>query len=124
MNKAILMGRLVRDPELRSTQNGDTVCNFTVACDKYGKGADFLDCVAWNKTAEFVKKYFPKGRMISLVGRIQTRDYTDKTGNKRKAVEIVVEEVSFCGDKLPNQDPDYRPGGFYDVQEDEEPLPF
>ena len=115
MNKAILMGRLTRDPELRSTQNGDPVCNFTVAVDRFGKGTDFLNCVAWHKTAEFVKKYFTKGRMIAVLGRIQTREYTDKSENKRVAYEIVVDEVSFCGEKA---------GNFSNVEVDDGELPF
>lgn len=118
MNKAILMGRLTKDPELRSTQNGTSVCSFTVAVDRNSKEkqTDFINCVAWRQTGEFISKYFSKGRMIAVVGEIQQRDYTDKAGNKRTVYEVVVNEAGFCGDKRQeaNVDPD----------DDDEPLPF
>lgn len=98
INKAILMGRLTRDPELRRTDSGKAVCNFTVAINNgYGEEqkADFVSCVAWNKTAEFVDKYFAKGRMIIVVGRIQTRTWEDRDGKKNYATEVVASEVSF-----------------------------
>lgn len=98
INKAILMGRLTRDPELRRTDSGKAVCNFTVAIDNgYGeeKSADFISCVAWNKTAEFVDKYFAKGRMIIVVGRIQTRTWEDRDGKKNYVTEVVASEVAF-----------------------------
>lgn len=105
MNEAILMGRLTRDPEMRSTQSGTPVCSFTVAVDRNfrtqsgERQTDFINCVAWRQTAEFVSKYFTKGRMIAIVGSIQSRNYTDKDNNKRTAVEVVVDKVSFAGDK-------------------------
>lgn len=105
INNVALMGRLVAIPELKSTQNGISVTRFTIAIErKYAKSTeekqtDFIDCVAWRKTAEFVSKYFEKGQMIAVTGNIQTRIYEDKNGNKRKAVEIVAEQVSFCGSK-------------------------
>ena len=98
INKAILMGRLTRDPELRHTDSGKPVCNFTVAIDNgYGdnKSTDFINCVAWNKTAEFVEKYFTKGRMIIVVGRIQTRSWEGQNGKKNYATEVVASEVAF-----------------------------
>ncbi|MBQ2931794.1 MAG: single-stranded DNA-binding protein [Clostridia bacterium] len=98
MNKAILMGRLTRDPELRHTGSGTPVCSFTVAIDNgYGdnRSTDFINCVAWNKTAEFVEKYFTKGRMIIVVGRIQTRTWEGQDGKKNYATEVVASEVSF-----------------------------
>ncbi len=104
LNKAILMGRLTRDPEMRSTQSGTPVCTFTVAVDRSFKTqngerqTDFINCVAWRQTAEFVSKWFTKGRMIAVVGSIQTRNYTDRDGNNRTAVEVVADEVSFTGD--------------------------
>ena len=98
INKAILMGRLTRDPAIRHTDSGKAVCNFTVAIDNgYGeeKSADFISCVAWNKTAEFVDKYFAKGRMIIVVGRIQTRTWEDRDGKKNYVTEVVASEVAF-----------------------------
>ena len=98
INKAILMGRLTRDPVIRHTDSGKAVCNFTVAIDNgYGeeKSADFISCVAWNKTAEFVDKYFAKGRMIIVVGRIQTRTWEDRDGKKNYVTEVIASEVAF-----------------------------
>lgn len=100
LNRAILMGRLVADPELRQTQSGISVVSFTIAIDRnYSKGrerqADFVDIVAWRHTAEFVSNYFSKGKMIIVEGSIQTRLYEDKQGNKRKAVEVVADNVQF-----------------------------
>lgn len=116
MNKAILMGRLTRDPELRSTNNGTSVCSFSLAVNRRGKdeGTDFLDVVAWSKTAEFAAKYFVKGQQVAVVGRIQTRNYEDKQGNKRKAVEVVAEEVFFADSKR-----DRESSGGYDVGYDD-----
>lgn len=105
LNISILMGRLVNTPELKATQNGTSVTSFTIAVERsYAKSgeqrqADFIDCVAWRQTAEFITKYFQKGSMIALKGNIQTRNYEDNNGNKRKAVEVVVDDVSFCGSK-------------------------
>lgn len=98
INKAILMGRLTRDPVIRHTDSGKAVCNFTVAIDNgYGeeKSADFISCVAWNKTAEFVDKYFARGRMIIVVGRIQARTWEDRDGKKNYVTEVVASEVAF-----------------------------
>lgn len=98
INKAILMGRLTRDPELRHTGSGTPVCSFTIAIDNgYGdnRSTDFINCVAWNKTAEFVEKYFTKGRMIIVIGRIQTRTWEGQDGRKNYVTEVVASEVSF-----------------------------
>lgn len=99
LNKVILMGRLVSDPELRQTPNGVSVCAFRIAVDRNYSGkekqADFIDIVAWRQSAEFVSKYFAKGKMIIVEGSIQTRKYEDKNGNKRTAVEVVAENVQF-----------------------------
>lgn len=98
INKAILMGRLTRDPELRHTGSGTPVCSFSIAIDNgYGdnRSTDFINCVAWNKTAEFVEKYFTKGRMIIVIGRIQTRTWEGQDGKKNYATEVVASEVSF-----------------------------
>ena len=99
------MGRLTRDPELRRTGNGTAVASFTLAVDrdfspKEGeKETDFIDCVAWRNTAEFISKYFSKGRMAVVSGRLQTRTWTDKENNKRKAVEVIAESVYFGDSK-------------------------
>ena len=100
------MGRLTRDPELRHTGSGTAVCSFTVAVDNgYGdnRSTDFINCVAWNKSAEFVEKYFTKGRMIIVVGRIQTRTWEGQDGKKNYATEVVASEVSF-GESKRNAD--------------------
>ncbi len=105
LNYAIIMGRLVADPELRQTQTGISVTSFTVAVErafvKQGeeRQADFIDVVAWRQTAEFITRYFQKGSMIAIHGSIQTSSYEDKNGNKRKRVEIIADSVSFCGSK-------------------------
>ena len=105
LNSAVIMGRLVADPELRTTGSGISVTSFTVAVDRRfvrqgeERQADFIDVIAWRQTAEFVSKYFRRGSMIAIQGSIQTRMYEDKNGNKRKAVEIVADNASFCGSK-------------------------
>ncbi len=105
LNCAIIMGRLTADPELRTTPNGVSVTSFSVAVDRsYQKAGedrqtDFIQVVAWRQTAEFVSRYFHKGSMIAVQGSIQTRNYEDKTGARRTAVEIVADNVSFCGSK-------------------------
>ncbi len=105
LNCAVIMGRLTADPELRTTTSGVSVTSFSVAVDRsYQKAGaerqtDFINVVAWRQTAEFVSRYFHKGSMIAVQGSIQTRSYEDKNGNKRTAVEIVADNVSFCGSK-------------------------
>lgn len=105
LNSAIIMGRLTAAPELRTTANGTSVTSFTVAVDRaYARQGeerqtDFISVVAWRGTAEFVSRYFRKGSMIAVQGSIQPRNYEDKNGNKRTAVEIVADKVSFCGSK-------------------------
>lgn len=105
LNVAVLMGRLCADPELRTTPNGVSVTAFTLAVDRsYVKSgterqADFIDIVAWRSTAEFACKYFRKGQLIAVQGSIQTRIYQDKDGNKRKATEIVADNVHFAESK-------------------------
>lgn len=109
INKSILMGRITADLEPRQTANGISVLNFTIAVDRRyqpqgeEKKTDFIDCVAWRNTADFICKYFGKGQMIAIVGEIQTDTYTDKDGNKRKKTEISVAEASFCGSKQESQ---------------------
>ncbi len=98
INKAIIMGRLTRDPEVRTTNSGTPVCSFTVAVDNgYGENrqTDFINCVAWRNTAEFIGKYFAKGVMIIVIGRISTRSWEGQDGRKNYTTEIVANEVSF-----------------------------
>ncbi len=140
-NRCTIIGRFVRDPELRHTQSGLPVCSFTIACDRDYKNAngekdtDFIDIVAWRNTAEFVSKYFTKGRMAVVDGRLQLRDWTDRDGNKRRNAEILASSVNF-GDSKPQQQnqsapaPGYaaaaagaQPGGFEDMADGGE-LPF
>lgn len=105
LNHITIMGRLTRDPELRRTGSGIAVASFTVACDRdFGgqngeKEVDFIDCVAWRNTGEFVSQYFTKGRMIVVDGRLQIRKYTDKDGNKRTAAEVVADHCYFGDSK-------------------------
>ena len=111
LNHITIMGRLVRDPELRRTASGIAVANFTVAVDRDFSGGDgkeretdFIDCVAWRQTGEFVSRYFAKGRMIVLSGRLQIRAWTDKEGNKGRSAEIVVDSCYFGDSKRTNED--------------------
>ena len=104
LNVAVIMGRLTAEPELRTTTSGISVTSFSVAVDRaYQKNGerqtDFINVVAWRQTAEFVSRYFHKGSMIAVEGSIQTRNYEDRNGNKRTAVEVVANNVSFCGSK-------------------------
>lgn len=106
MNKVILLGRLTKDPDVRYTQSTNTmVTSFTLAVNrrfvKQGeeRQADFINCVAWNKTAEFVSKYFRKGQQVGVIGRIQTRNYDDDKGIKHYVTEVIAEETYFAGDK-------------------------
>ncbi|MEE1049547.1 MAG: single-stranded DNA-binding protein [Clostridia bacterium] len=106
INKAILMGRLTRDPELRHTGTGTPVCSFSIAIDNgYGENrqTDFINCVAWNKTAEFVSNYFTKGRMIIVIGRISTRSWEGQDGKRNYTTEVIANEVSF-GESKRSQD--------------------
>lgn len=104
LNSVIIMGRLTADPELRTTTSGLSVTSFTVAVDRNYKSGeeretDFINCVAWRGTADFVTGYFKKGQMIAVQGSLQTRNYEDKNGNKRTAYDVVADNVSFCGSK-------------------------
>lgn len=128
MNKVVLMGRLTKDPETRYTQNDKAVCSFTIAVNRRFKKdeADFINCVAWDKTAEFINTYFVKGAMIAVTGRIQTRNYEGNDGKKVYVTEVVVEEAYFTGSK---QDGQRKPeqtnsnNDFYPVDAPDE-LPF
>ena len=115
LNKIIIMGRLTRDPELRQTQTQIPVASFSLAVDRDYSGkdgaekqVDFIDVVAWRSTAEFVKKYFSKGKMVVVSGRLQLRDWQDRDGNKRRSAEVVAENVYFGESK---HDSDNRASG-------------
>lgn len=106
INQVVLMGRLTKDPELRTTGTGKQVCNFTLAVDDgYGdsKRADFISCMAWNKTAEFISRYFKKGQKIAVAGRLHTRIWDGKDGKKNYATEVVAFEADFCETKNTQQ---------------------
>ncbi len=114
LNHITIMGRLTRDPELRRTGSGIAVASFTLAVDRdFGKNdngereTDFIDCVAWRQTGEFVSKYFTKGRMAVVSGRLQIRSWTDKDGNKRRTAEVVADNVYFGDSKRDDQGGSY-----------------
>ena len=118
LNKIILMGRLTRDPELRRTQSGTAVTSFSLAVDRDFKSqggekeTDFIDVVAWRNTAEFVSRYFTKGRMAVVEGRLQIRDWTDRDGGKRRSAEVIAENVYF-GDSKREGGSDYSAAPAY-----------
>ena len=137
INSVVLVGRLVADPQLRQTQQGTAVASFRVAVDRSFAGpngqrqADFIDIVAWRGTAEFVDKYFSKGRMIVVAGRLQIRNWEDKDGNKRRSAEVVADSVYFGDSKRDGDggkakgEPAYDPtGGFSQLADDDSELPF
>jgi single-strand DNA-binding protein len=130
LNKIIVMGRICNEVELRRTSNGTAVASFTIACDRdFGdKETDFIECVAWQKTAEFVQKYFGKGRMIIVSGRLQIRGWTDKDGNKRKTAEVVADNVYF-GDSKKEESSGFAPESavaseFAMLTDEDSQLPF
>lgn len=137
INKVILMGRLTRDPEMRHTNSGTPVTTFSIAIDNgYGdnKRTDFVNCLAWNKTAEFVTKYFTKGKMIIVIGRIATRSWETQDGKRAYATEVIANEVNFGESKtspqlntpqtaaqplMQDDDDDFTP-----LDEEDDDLPF
>ena len=131
LNTCTIMGRFVRDPELRTTSGGKSVTSFTIACDRDFRGADgervadFIDCVSWNATAEFISRNFAKGKMAVVTGSLQFRDWTDKNGNKRKSAEIQVSNIYFADSKKDEYTVPQQSNEFQEI-EDEEPgnLPF
>ena len=130
LNKIFIMGRLTRDPELRRTQSGTAVTSFTLAVDRDFKSqsgekeTDFIDVVAWRSTAEFAAKYFTKGRMAVVEGRLQIRDYTDRDGNKRTAAEVVADNVYFGDSKRDAEGGGYGGyGGGYSAPAPSAPVP-
>lgn len=131
MNKAILIGRLTKDPELKSTNNGISTCSFTVAIDRKFKNAngereaDFIPVVAWRQTAEFINKYFSKGQRIALVGSIQVRSWQEKDGSRRYMTEVIADEVEFVDSKNSESNRQEKHNAdLYAPPEDETALPF
>lgn len=133
VNNSVLIGRLTSDPELRTTTNNISVTSFTIAVRRTNEITDFIDIVAWRSTADFVTRYFRKGSMIAVQGSIQTRNYEDKNGNKRKAVEVVADNVAFVGDKKDNEEQKPSANASYNNAnlnvefeniEDDDTLPF
>ena len=128
LNRIVLMGRIVRNPELRHATTGTEVANFTLAVDRDFKGpdsreADFIDCVAWGHTATFIERFFTKGRMAVVSGRLQIRAWTDKQGNKRNSAEVVADSVYFRASKR-EAAPAAAPEQFEELDDTGEPLPF
>ena len=137
LNRIVLMGRLTRDPELRKTQSDTPVCSFSLAVDRDykrdgEKETDFIDVVAWRSTAEFVSRYFAKGRMAVVEGRLQIRDWTDKNGNKRRSYEVQADSVYFADNRrsegndtaAPQYTTESAAGDFAEVSEDDGMFPF
>ena len=138
LNQITIMGRLTRDPELRRTGTGTAVANFTLAVDrdfgKEEKETDFIECVAWRQVGEFVSKYFTKGRMAVVSGRLQIRKWTDKDGNKRSTAEVVADNVYFGDSKgdsnsgytgfVPNNKVPESTTDFEPLDDDDLQLPF
>lgn len=132
LNRVILMGRLTADPELKQTPTAVCVTSFTLAVDRNytakgeEKQTDFINCVAWRQTAEFIPRYFAKGRLMAVEGSLQVRNYVDKNDNKRQAVEVLVEQAYFADSKPTAQGGVKTPTAeaFQDVDGDESDLPF
>lgn len=134
LNNIVIMGRLTRDPELRRTSSGVAVASFTLACERdfaaqgADKETDFIDVCAWRYTAEFVDKYFSKGQMAVVTGRLQIRNWEDKEGNKRRSAEILADHVYFGEakrDKTTQGEPQYDPqGGFSEIEDIDTTLPW
>lgn len=133
MNKIIIKGRLTRNPEMKQTNSGKSVANFSVAVNRRfdKEKTDFFECTAWEKTGEFVSKYFAKGQEILVEGRMESNHYEDKSGNKRTSWSIIVEQVDFCGSKSDNQNREKTndinisaENDFSELDDDGDDLPF
>ena len=130
VNRMILQGRLCADPEMRRTKNGTAVCSFRVAWSETIKDREtklFLNCVAWQGTAEMICKYFRKGKELAVEGRLSTREYDDRDGNRRSVTEMTVDRVHFCGKNEDAQGMPPRTDGksqFVEMDEDDSDLPF
>lgn len=128
LNKAIIQGRLTKDPELRTTQSGTSVASFTVAWSEEYNGNEkklFLNCVAWKNTAEMLAKFFSKGKEIVVEGTLGSRSWEDREGNKREVVELTADRIHFCGPKESEKAaPIAAPAGFEELGDDDGDLPF
>lgn len=130
VNRTILQGRLCADPEMRRTNNGTAVCSFRVAWSETVKDREtklFLNCVAWQGTAEIICKYFRKGKELAVEGRLSTREYDDRDGNRRSVTEMTVDRVHFCGKNEDGHGMPPRTDGqsqFVEMDEDDSDLPF
>ena len=127
LNHNTIMGRFVKDPELRRTQTGKACVSFTLACDKPGKdnGASFIPCVAWDKTGEFINNYFAKGAPIVIEGRLESRQWETSEGQKRTALEVVVSQAHFCGKMESDNTTELKPSNDFDILDgDDGELPF
>ena len=124
LNHVDIQGRLVRDPEKRKTNSGKTVTSFTVAVDQFGGETDFFDCVSWDKQGDFVANNFSKGKAIIVSGRLKTRKWEDKDGNKRKNVEIITEDVYFCESKKEEKTENPFSGNYAMLDGEDSNLPF
>lgn len=128
LNKAIIQGRLTKDPELRTTQSGTPVASFTVAWSEEYNGNEkklFLNCVAWKATAEMLVKFFSKGKEIVVEGTLGSRSWEDRDGNKREVVELTADRIHFCGPKESTKTaPIAAPAGFEELGDDDGDLPF
>lgn len=131
LNKIVIMGRMTADPELRRTNGGTPVTTFTLAVDRNYKSqdgereTDFIECVAWKGAAEFVAKYFGKGRQAIVEGRLQLRTWTDKEGNKRKTYEVLAANVYFGDSKREETGGSYaKPVEYAEIEDDDGDLPF
>lgn len=133
LNNIVLMGRFCAHPEARRASTGAAVTSFTLACERDFKAkagtkeTDFIDCVAWNNTADFIAKYFTKGSQAVVSGRLQMRSYTDKEGKKRKAAEVIVSNIYFADTKRSDAstNDEYAPApAFAELSDDNEELPF
>ena len=125
LNNAVVMGRLTKDPELKQTANNVPMATFRLACERDYKGkdgkreTDFIDVIAWRQTAEFVARFFTKGRLVTIDGKLQSRNWEDKDGNKRTNLEVVADNVYFSDNKI-----DKRPPEFVPIDADDSELPF
>ena len=126
LNHITIMGRLTADTELRRTNSGKAVVSFNIACDKPGKdnGASFIPCVAWEKTGEFINNYFGKGSAILLEGRLESRQFDTKDGQKRTVVEVVVSQAHFCERKKEDAPTQTTAPNDFAVLDNNDPLPF
>ena len=130
LNHIVIQGRLTKDPEIKTTNNGTTLANFTVACDRdYQSGSekqtDFVDCIAFKNTASFIERNFHKGQMILVSGRLQSRKWEDRNGNSRTSWEVVTNDVNFCGDKKSDTGNTKPVSVFTDMDDDSDgELPF